>query len=296
MKLEQLAKEEAEREAARLKALIEEERKIKAEQEALRQAELAAKKIERENELQEQSHMSQEDYDVGLDNSDSEPVVEATPDESEVVEPPKPPKVELSGARLKLYNIIKRLIATKSGHKNHPRKNDSDQFFMPFNFGQDMRFDPFATDPNWTGPISLEDEDETSMPQTGYDDISKYLREKKIFLEKKTKNQLYHLNNPNIPSQDWTPMFRVDPIDWPEYFQDQLHQLKQHLDTSTNPPELHSDINYQNDKALSVRNLENVTTIVTKSSENSEKKLNPLPLGKVLQDRLIPGCDLYYQV
>lgn len=237
--------------------------------------------------------MSREDYDIGPDVTENEPIYEKTEDE-DVIETPKVTPVELTGARLKLYNIIKRLIASKSGHKYHPRKNDNYKFFMPFNFGHDMRFDPFATDPTWTGPFLLDDEDESSMPKTGYDDISKILHEKKILLEKRKKNQLYHLNNPDIPSKDWTPMYRVNTVDWVEYFQQEFDQLKEQLNISSNlPTQLPDPINY--DESEQSNMVEDVPA-KTAFQVFSDTRLLPLPLGKVSKDQISAEHDHYYQV
>jgi hypothetical protein len=293
--------------------LAAEERRIKAEQEAIRQAEIAAKKKEREDELQEQAYMSREDFDVAPEVL----LVEAPPEEIPEEEPvePEPPVVELTGARLKLYNIIKRLIATQAGQKNHPRKNDNHHYFMPFAFGHDIRFDPFAPGPHWDGPPNLEDEDEDSMPQTGYDDITKALRDKKNSLERRKKNQLYHLNNPDIPSKDWTPMFRVDTVDWQEYFEEEFRQLKQKLHIT---PPLASDANQlgspeaaegeeqeKDTDPLSVKRFENNVTYITGSlgsqptplrEQEDPKKLIPLPLGRVVKSLVSRGQEIFFQV
>eukprot|EP00604_Paraphysomonas_vestita_P003935 CAMPEP_0174823348 /NCGR_PEP_ID=MMETSP1107-20130205/23730_1 /TAXON_ID=36770 /ORGANISM="Paraphysomonas vestita, Strain GFlagA" /LENGTH=321 /DNA_ID=CAMNT_0016045539 /DNA_START=75 /DNA_END=1037 /DNA_ORIENTATION=+ len=213
-RLEKLAREEAEREAERLRIIAEEERKAKAELEKKLKAEAAAKKKEKDREFSESRLMSREDYDVGPEPPPVEE--EKTPDtEVEVVEPPPAPVV-LTGAKLKLFNIIAKLVASKSGQKDHPRKNNNPQYFMPLTFGRDMRFDPFALNQHWDGPPNLndDDEDEDSMPKVGYDDITKAIQERKNAIEKRKKDQLYQLNNPDVPSKDWTPMFRVDPIDW----------------------------------------------------------------------------------
>jgi hypothetical protein len=292
--------------------LAAEERRVKAEQEAIRQAEIAAKKRERENELQEQVFMCREDFDIGPEVPPAEPLPEEIPDDDEPVEPPEPPAIELTGARLKLYKIIKRLIASQAGQKNHPRKNDNHQYFMPFAFGQDLRFDPFALETHWQGPAILEDEDESSMPPTGYDDITKALRDKKNSLEKRKKNQLYHLNNPDIPSKDWTPMFRVDPIDWQEYFEEEFRQLKQKLRISPLNADTHeplaqvgsptaAETENQPAQPLSVKHFDNVTYITGGSNQSAPldeepRNLTPLPFGKVIRSVVSRGEVVFFQV
>jgi hypothetical protein len=309
--LEKLTREEAEQEAHRLKLLAEEERRNKAKQEANRQAEIAAKKKERENEFREQAAMTEQDFDVLLEIISSDPEPEEISDDREIIETPQTPPIVLTGARLKLYNIIKRLITSQAGQKNHPRKDDSQQFFMPLTFGRDLKFDPFASDPHWGGPPNLDDEDEISMPKIGYDDITKALRDKKVSIEKRKKNQLYQLNNPDVPSKDWTPMFRVDPVDWKEYFDEEFQHLKGKLDiaTSTNLTPSRTvqstesfRLNAERDDthSLVVRNFENVTYITGSNQpihpDRTKKILIPLPFGKVVKEIIHPGEGVYFQV
>jgi hypothetical protein len=304
-RLERLAREAAEQEAQRLKLLAEEERRIKAKEEAIKQAEIAAQKKERENELLEQANMSREDFDIGPDITASDPVPEELPDNEEITETPHTPPIVLTGARLKLYNIIKKLITSQVGQKNHPRKDENKQFFMPLAFGRDMRFDPFASDPHWEGPPDLDDEDEDSMPKTGYEDITKALSDKKVAIEKRKKNQLYQLNNPDVPSKDWTPMFRVDPVDWKEYFEEEFQQLKGKLDISASPSRTlkkSTESFPEKDESHSflVQHFENVTYIAgsgqTLHPDQTKKELIPLPFGKVIRDIIQPGQDVFFQV
>lgn len=284
-------------------------------------AEAAAKKKEKDREFSESRLMSREDYDVGPEPPPVEE--EKTPDtEVEVVEPPPAPVV-LTGAKLKLFNIIAKLVASKSGQKDHPRKNNNPQYFMPLTFGRDMRFDPFALNQHWDGPPNLndDDEDEDSMPKVGYDDITKAIQERKNAIEKRKKDQLYQLNNPDVPSKDWTPMFRVDPIDWNEFFNEeyQLLQEKLHGISSSNiiTPNLSInsvrntkvgnslDFNKQlehSESILSEKNLLNVTYILGTNTttivdeKQFKKELIPLPFGKVVNENIIFGHDCYFQI
>jgi hypothetical protein len=259
-----------------------------------------------------------------------EPVVEVVEiveeETTQAVAPVEPPKTvldipdqDLTEARRKLVGLIKKLMGSKKGNVDHPRKEKG--YFMPLSFAHDVKFDPFSGNMTWNGPPEFDESDEEDNPAAGYGDIIKSIKDKKALIEKRRKEQLYQLNNPDIPSADWTPMFRANPIDWPEYFADEFQHIKRYIDLSDPTlkqagTSLYRSLKTPQDAAdealgatvesaigdISTRQVADDAVYMVGASHsfiidaNREQKIIPLPFGQVVQDRMSPGEDRFYQV
>ncbi|CAE7626022.1 ALO1, partial [Symbiodinium microadriaticum] len=322
-RLEKEAKEEAARVAEQLRLIAEEEARQKAEDERRKREEVKRLKEEKKNEDNERKEMFLNDMDVPgpAEEETGEEVTleEDVPVEEDVLVEEEAPPVEESGnskAKLRLQSIIRKLISSKSGQRSHPRRPKNSKFFVPMMFGDDFQFDPFAVRGTWAGPPQLEDDDD--MPETGFKDIGMAIKEHKILLEKKRKDQLYMLNKPNIPACDWTPMFRVDPVDWEDFFDDEYRELVETLipaDLRFSAPDKKRDLmrglksaqdasqfdGMDHDNTLITTKLSDNTSYIiginSKSITDSDVKIVwPLPLGKVTRKTIEPLEHHYYQI
>ena len=113
-------------------------------------------------------------------------------------------------------------------------------------------------------------------------------------------------------------MFRVDPIDWEDFFDDEYRELVENLippDVRSVTPDKSKDLmrglkNAQDASTFDGMNHEN-TLITTKLSDNTSyiiginsasitdsdvKIVHPLPFGQVQRKCIEPGSHHYYQV
>jgi hypothetical protein len=308
-----------------MRLIAEEEARVKAEEEKRRREEEKRLKAEKKNEEKEMREMKQHDFDVPLpvvvEEVEPEEEVPEAVEEVVVAPVPEPEVVEPTGtskAKMKLRSIIKKLIASKAGQKYHPRHPKNGKFFVPMMFGNDFQFDPFDIKETWAGPPVLNDDDDADIPESGFKDIGRAITEHKLMVEKKRKDQLYMLNTPNISACDWTPMFRVDPVDWEDFFDDEYRELVETLipaDVRTSSPDKKKDLMRGLKSAQDASKFDGMdhdnTLISTKLSDNTSyiiginsmsitdsdvKVVRPLPFGKVMKKTIEPGQHHYYQV
>jgi hypothetical protein len=328
-KRKQAAKEEAERLAQRMKELKEEEKRQKAEEAARQREEAERLSKEKQKIAMELQMMIREDFDAIVPEIVKEEVVEEPNIVSVIEEPPPviiieqeaPPTAE-SGTRTKtsgvkkLKILMQNLAACKSGNSAHPRKGPEKKYFMPQMFGHDIRFDPFRSAPtNESGEIvesnTLETDDDDCDPNNDFSDISKALSTHRIQVEKNKLKQLYQVAKSDVPPSEWTPMVRMDAIDWNYYFEEQYDLIRdkttfnealghdslemsrsQRLWTPTSRESKPSD-------SLISRRVDQNTTYMTMNDESSfsfNQDIVPLPFGKVLTNSIVAGYDQFYQV